>query len=199
MPLFSDPNSHHTLFFIHIPKTGGRAVRQSFLESKYEVTHHLFTQTLFIKNKEKEIPHLTFPHYNLLSQVKNSPKFSIVRHPLSRFISMLSENIININTIESEKDFLKTINFLQDFYSESNWFIPQHSFIEDNTQYWKFEDGINNKFIEWIKNKFGFFIEKIHMNYEYRKYDFTQKIKLSPNIKKYVKDYYKKDYEKFGY
>jgi hypothetical protein len=47
------------IYFIHVPRTGGRFIRDSLIKNNYNV--QLYFYNVFYKGKE--IPHLTYPEY----------------------------------------------------------------------------------------------------------------------------------------
>jgi hypothetical protein len=75
----------------------------------------------------------------------------------------------------------------------NNWFKPQNKFISSKTKIWKYEDGFNNNFCEWVSNLLSFsFTIKTNIFFPTKKErnKFKKNALLLDNIKKY----YKKDW-----
>jgi hypothetical protein len=190
MPLFI--KNDIKLFFIHIPRTAGRYLVKKFEKNNFKVIHNDHSQ--YINNSN--IPHLQYPFYNLLLGVKDVYQFTIVRNPVDRFISMCRIVSYDFNKIKTKKDFLKAMEYFRYETREQNWFIPQHKFVSDSTPYWKIENKIDNNFFKFInikiKNKKTTYLKD-------ELYDNNPKPVLSDEVIRHVKNYYKKDYERFNY
>jgi len=184
--------------FIHIPRTGGRFLRDSLLLNNYPITHIDFKKYF----KEKEVPHLTYPEYEQHTYYKYTEKFCIVRDPLDRFISMISDTWI-LNEKKIDKMF-KDQNYFNEIIdqiclqNESNWFVPQINFINYKTKIWKFEDKLDEKFINWLADNFNIKIT-IKANKLQWVNSNTNKITLNNKQIGYIKDYYYKDYKILNY
>jgi len=196
-------NNIKPLYFIHIPRTAGRYLRELFVKNKYIVNHCNFAEFFY----GKEIPHLQYPFYSKFTHYGKINQFTIVRNPIDRFISMFCANLIRCNITLNKKmlnnkfllfkyleDNINNINF------STNWFLPQHHFINHNCKIWKLEDGLDNKFYKWMKSNFKieFKIKNIS-EYPKDKYDFYKKIKLNKKTKEFIKEFYKYDYKLLNY
>ena len=88
------------------------------------------------------------------------------------------------------------------------FYVPQSKFVTDKTYIWKFEDGFEQDFLDWIKENIGVslsiegydkntwkvktFAHLIHPWY------YIQPV-ISQQVKGHIKRYYKEDYETFDY
>ena len=184
--------------FIHIPRTGGRFLRDSLLLNNYPITHIDFKKYF----KEKEVPHLTYPEYEQYTYYKYTEKFCIVRDPLDRFISMISDtwmlNEKKIDKMFKDQNYFNEIIDQICLQNESNWFVPQINFINYKTKIWKFEDKLDEKFINWLADNFNIKIT-IKANKLQWVNSNTNKITLNNKQIGYIKDYYYKDYKILNY
>jgi hypothetical protein len=183
--------------FIHVPRTGGRFIRDSLIKNNYNV--ELYFYNTFYKGKE--IPHLTYPEYEQFLNYTPLKNFAIVREPVDRFISMIKHNVTfnqeKINKMfRTEEDFNQTING-EILISSSNWFVPQINFINYHTKIWKFEDGFGKKWIEWMMNNFEIKILEFPMK---QQNDYVvDNFSLNKEKIQYIKNYYYKDYKLLNY
>jgi hypothetical protein len=192
------------LYFVHIPRTGGRYLKELFINNKYIISHDFFSDYFY----GKEVPHLQYPFYGKFTNYGKINQFTIVRDPIDRFVSMFCANLI-IHNITLNKKILTNksllFKFLEDNINKinfkSNWFLPQHHFINCNCKIWKLEEGLDNKFYEWMKFNFKIIlkIKNINKNMYLQKYDFYKKIKLNKKTKEFIKEFYKYDYKLLDY
>jgi len=185
------------IYFIHVPRTGGRFIRDSLIKNNYNV--QLYFYNTFYKGKE--IPHLTYPEYEQFLNYKPLKNFAIVREPVDRFISMIKHGVTfneeKINKMfRTEEDFNQTIN-QEILISSSNWFVPQINFINYHTKIWKFEDGFGKKWIEWMMNNFEIKILELPMKQQDNYV--TDNFSLNEKKIQYIKNYYYKDYKLLNY
>jgi hypothetical protein len=184
--------------FVHIPRTGGRFLRDSLLLNNYTLTHIDFVK-LF---KGKEVPHLTYPEYEQYSYNRYPENFCIVRDPLDRFISMVSDtwmlNEKKIDKMFKDQTYFDEIINQISLQNESNWFVPQINFINYKTKIWRFEDKLDEKFIKWLADNFNIKII-IKADKQQSVNSYTNKINLNNKQIGYIKDYYYKDYKILNY
>lgn len=190
-------------YFIHIPRTGGRYVTSLFENSKdIECKFHQIEKH---RIKGIEIIHLHYPLYEYYLEVEDLPHITVVRNPFDKFVSCLNclENLSPFSCyklINSEKKF---INFVNEQLNRSsfhnNWFLPQHKFISPKTYYWKYEWGFGNEFREWVYDKTKIDIKIQEVNYEKFEWEHKKRYNLNENIKKFVEEFYEKDYQEFEY
>ncbi len=189
------------LFYIHIPRTAGRFISHLFIKNKFNCEFHEFTNYYDDPLKKLiEVPHLEYPYYGLLYNHETMTKFSVVRDPVDRFISMLSctkpteQNLDNI--FNSQQSLDEFINY-RITKTKSNWFVPQCKFVSHDTKIWAYEKGLQNNFFKWMKVNFDIKFKNTDIKYDKVEYDFYDKIELSNKQKDLVKNYYYQDYKVF--
>jgi hypothetical protein len=197
------------VFFIHIPRTGGRFLRELLRGNDYILNFTDFSQNYL----NKEIPHLHYPFYNKFNNFGNTPQFLIVRNPMDRFMSMFNASIIkdnlNIDTDKILNDKKLLYEYIQEqitsFNYQTNWFLPQYFYINSKCKIWKYENGLGLNFFKWLKKEFKINIIKknIFNNYtnltDKAEYDEYKKIKINKKTKLFLKEYYQLDFKLFNY
>lgn len=183
------------IYFVHIPRTGGRYVHDLLVHNQYTTDLISFKEYF----NDKEVPHLTYPDYEIYLNFLNCKKFTIVRDPVNRFLSAVSDDAkLNEDTIlkmlESQQTFDMYINNLI-FHDSTNWYVPQTNFLNNNINIYKFEDGLSDNFYKWLYETLDL---KIHKPYNINNFT-SNKIELSNKQKQYIKNYYYKDYKLLGY
>ena len=214
MPLYKQ--GHKTIYQIHIPRTGGRYVRDLLKRNGFTVDGWNFTE----RHKETgvEIPHLQYKYLKDLNL--DCDLFSVIRNPIDRFKATMSNTSyfaeyeetkyfkrpdIFLNEITSYQDFIEKIEY-RNTHLRCNSFINQTDFINDNTKLYKFENGFEDNFINWFNNNFNTNIVKKDImtllavpltKDRSMKNSFDNKItvELSSKILDYVNRYYEKDME----
>ena len=209
MPLFRYKNNE--FYYIHIPRTGGRFVRKllkvNYITAKYNNFNEYYEDKWGIglsKYCGWELPHLHFPLYNKLEGVSQSKKFTIVRHPLTRFKSCVKEWIYYYKLKEdffndkfTEEKFL----LIMEHETEETYhsmMLPQSRFVDEESLIWKYEDGFGEDFITWLNLNLNLNISMKKFDYERRGYDEMHPI-ISDKVLSLAEKFYKKDYEIFGY
>ena len=201
------------VYFVHIPRTAGRFVSNIFKQDNNYLTY-LSEFGRFYSGKE--IPHLTYPKYLDLDKIfidynvsgfkmNNIPHFTVVREPFNKFKSEMKSVLKNKNDLnfilKCNKDSLKNFLDLCIKNNQNNWHISQSSFVMEKTKIWKFEDGFDINFINWVKKNFNFDIKT--KNAQYLKSPLIDQTELDLNtlqkIKPLVYEIYKDDYLRFGY
>tara|TARA_R110001599_G_scaffold204194_1_gene401433 strand:+ start:434 stop:1039 length:606 start_codon:yes stop_codon:yes gene_type:complete len=195
------------LYFSHIPRTGGRHVRQLLINNCNSVEHYSYA--CFFKHKE--LPHLTHREYEEFLEYKIFKKFTIVRDPVDRFISSVQANSHFKNiTNEGFYSLFKNQDSVNCFINKEisnplnfgNWFNPQIDFIDFETKLWNYENKFENSFFEWMLKNFNFEIKNKTTEYPTSKeHDFKRKeqLYLNDTQKAFIKNYYYKDYKILGY
>jgi hypothetical protein len=184
--------------FIHIPRTGGRFLHESLSLNNYHLTHIDFNKSF----KEKEVPHLTYPEYEQHTYYRYPEKFCIVRDPVDRFISMISDTWMvdekKIDKMFKDQTYFNEVIDHISLHNVGNWFVPQINFINHKTKIWRFEDKLDSKFINWLTDNFNI---KIIIKADKVKWinSNTNKITLNDKQVGYIKDYYYKDYKILNY
>lgn len=200
------------IFHIHIPRTAGRFIKELFSYNCYKVYHTSFSTRV----EGIECPHLHYPLYNLLEGVEESKNFTIVRDPFEKFKSSIKLIIKARNYGDQIYRYLRDESWLVDFlnYERSvggcyigNFFRPQNEFISEKTFIYKYENGIDENFIKWVKTSMGLDLKYAKLNYPKGPVEEIKDPKnfseieclIDDKVKKIIKNYYRKDYEIFNY
>ena len=183
------------IYFVHIPRTGGRYVHRLLNENNYTVT--VGFNNFF---KQKEIAHLSYPDYEIYLNFMRCVKFTIVRNPLDRFISAISNDIaMNERTLEKILSNQESLNnHLNNtiFNDSSNWYTPQINFLNKEVKIYRFENSLGPVFNKWLTDNLNLKITKEYHD----KYDYSERLfSLTEKQKDYVKNYYYKDYKLLDY
>jgi hypothetical protein len=200
MPKFN--KSGKEIYFVHIPRTAGRHVINLFLNNDWNMED--FDEHEQIRGVNKH--HLHYPLYDYYLNTKDLPKFCVVRCPYYKFISSISQvahnNNIDIDSIFSTKENLfDYLTFEKEITSyETNWFLDQYKFISPTTKIWKYEYGFGDSFLLWLKNTFDITLNLCKdYSYDFLLTDFYNKISPNCQVKKWICEYYSKDYKIFNY
>jgi len=201
MPTFVHKETGKKIFFAHIPRTAGRFVEANLLANGFDWgDSHLDTGlgVMSVVNGV-EIAHYHREYYQEYLNVENIPHFSIVRSPITRFISgslylkrTYGEDIQSI--MEDPIMFSSMIQNLP-FKESWNWYRPQVDFLTNKTHVWKFEDKIGDEFVSWLSGIIELDL-KFDDNIAYPKSsDEGNKLKKSPQLELNIRSAYKKDFE----
>jgi hypothetical protein len=191
------------LYFIHIPRTGGRYIRDLFWNNNFLLNFYRYEETFM----GKEIPHLHYPFYNKFTHFGKIPQFTIVRNPITRFISMFYSSILKDNLSINVDEIFKNKNNFEKFIFQqitqinyhTNWFLPQVNFINSSCKIWKLENGFGTNFFKWLKKNFKIEIKNNVFEYKKLDYDFYKKNKLPNKSIDLIKNFYKQDFQVFKY
>ena len=195
--------NHHKIFFCHVPRTGGRFITQRFLDNGYRVDTSIGANTIIEGTSEMHFHAKLYCKYHRLNNIQ---KFAVVRDPIERFRSgilylfdFLWIKKIKKESLKEESKFFDIINQITESTS-NNWFRPQHEFVSDELNIWKYEDGLGENFFSWLNE---ILIEPIEYSgetfYPSHECDSVTKIELSNEIIENIRKFYKKDFELFGY
>ncbi len=201
MPFFKEPN----ILFIHIPKTGGTSIEDYFY-SKYQIKRTI--DTLFsspiIKFNSHTLQHCTyqelFAQKEYLSINFDTVKIiSVVRNPYYRIFS----DLFFFGLVDRETDksiiFEKIKEFIENPSKYDYHSRPQYEYLVDSND--KLVEKIVLLKYENLKKEFesiGYDNFDLWVNGSYRnQFDYTTL--LNPESIKLINEYYKKDFELFGY
>ena len=204
MPLFPDQN----LCFIHIPKTGGQSIETHFFEKEKPILgikDELYIEKYMMNhiwNFDPSNIRFSYQHFtyddlkNKISDIDNYRIFTVIRNPYDR---IASEFHYRTNFSRNEVHLkVKFADFVRSFLQEGvnnlmdNHQLPQYKFIENcsNIQIIRFEtlnEDFNRLFKEQLKCKIGASSRR----------DFNEYYTIK--VKEMVKEFYKRDFEMFGY
>jgi len=175
------------LYFVHIPRTGGRHIYNIF--KKYPIEDNSNPNDRF--NGMLKM-HLPYPYYKKYNNFKNIKTFTILRNPIDRIISCISHDIAvnhtDINVIK--EDIVTYIEKQRNIHSyHNNFFTPQVNFLDENTSIWKFEDGFNDIFCKWVKDRFDLIVKPTEQKVD-PLLDNYDKVLLSNNLIDTIKKMY---------
>lgn len=201
MPTFVHKDTGKRIFFAHIPRTAGRFVEANLLANGFEWGDSHMDTGLGVMSVVNgvEIAHYHREHYQKYLNVSNIPHFSIVRNPITKFISgsiylkrTYGDDIQSV--MEDPIMFPSMIQNLP-FDGAWNWYRPQVDFLTNNTNIWYFENKIGHKFTTWLSDIIGINLKFKHTIDYPKSGDEENKLKLTPALEKIIRSCYKRDYE----
>ena len=187
---------YNRVIYIHIPRTGGRYV------TAYFKNHHITESNYdtFIDDHFEQA-HAKIDYYRKY----NYKNFTVVRNPFNKFISSLKRCLpycnLSLDTFESVKDydtFLKYLNIMKNTKTLGQFFEKQINFINNDTYIWKLEQGLDDMFLQWLKENFNLNTSIRDPKYKAQTNDFNE-VKVSDKTEDYIKKYYEEDYKRFKY
>ena len=201
MPNFVHKDTGKKVFFAHIPRTAGRFVEANLLLNGFEwVEKHLDTGrgTMSIVN-DIEIAHYHRDHYQKYLKIeKDTPQFTIVRNPITRFMSASWYFKRYGDFIQSDledPEMFRDIFYGIPFAITRHWYRPQVDFLNDQTKIWKFEYGLGQEFISWLSSIVGVNL-KLYENVDYYKVsDEGNKLVRTQRLEDNIREIYRKDFE----
>ena len=151
MPIFK--NENQLIYFAHIPKCGGTSIENLIRKNKISIN--------FISSYYKSSSWInSSPQHILFSELARLFKwnffnsyFTVIRHPLTRFLSAYNYRL-HKGQLNEFKNIFDFIDFLLSLYSKNglvnyfdNHFVPANLFISKNGfKIFKLEDGFEKIF-----------------------------------------------------
>lgn len=216
-------NKKYKFIYIHVPRTGGTALRNLFSKSDLTNFKDYFPEITYMPF------HITmeqaYNHYPAFKdQFDSFYKFGFVRDPYDRFLSAFfytsriifkhPHTFFNEMGVKGITKHLKEI-YIKKLYGEGTKFfeiikVPQYKFLCDSNdkiivnEVFRFEN-YNDNFLqlgkklnlplpfEWLQNN------GVHQINESYKFDFDKKLILDDEIKDTIYNLYKKDFDIFNY
>jgi len=201
MPTFVHKETGKKVFFAHIPRTAGRFVEANLLANDFDWGDNHLDTGLGVMSVVKgvEIAHYHREYYQQYLDVKNIPHFSIVRSPITRFISgsVYLKRTYGDDIQSVMEDSIMFASMIQNlpFKEAWNWYRPQVDFLTNQTHVWKFENGINEEFVSWLSSIIGVNL-KFDNNIEYPKsHDEGNKLQKTPALEVNIRSAYRRDFE----
>lgn len=196
MPYFRNAN----LLFIHIPKTGGTSV-ENYFSGKFNIPlnqkslYGFLDKVVSLKSGihlNHSLQHLTMNEikkYNYYFKITNACVITIVRNPYERLMSELFyQNKVKV------KDTPKTVYGIIRWIisrNKDNHTLPQHKYIHGRVIL------LHTETLEEEMHQVGFndfHVKKNENKYKVNYYDY-----LNEDSIKLINEYYKMDFELFGY
>ena len=192
IPVF--PNPPVRFLYIHIPRTAGRFLRNNILSNGFE------PESSLIPVKEGiELNHLSREEYEQHYNIEDIPHITVVRNPIDRFISssIFLKRMYGDDIQETMEDPVMFSSMIENFplWQSVNWFRPQMDFISDQTQLWKFEDGFDKDFEDFISQTLGTEFQIKDVPYGKLSTDEFNKLEKSAKLIDNIKSLYRKDIE----
>ena len=156
--------------FIHIPRTGGRYIAESLINSNWLQAGN---NTALFKGIRVGHLHYEYDREYWYPWIWTEDSFAVVRDPVDRFISSLGilkqttqwDNLDRFEDYEVLKEIMEQSPFeiaIENYRmlhyglinSVNNAWRPQSQFVNKNTKIWNFKDGLSDNFFEWLKEEF---------------------------------------------
>ncbi len=206
MPVFRRDGKK--VLFVHVPKTGGSSVERLFAASGWKATYldrKVGPDTMnWLRRCSPQ--HM---HAEMLKLLFNLDRFDLVfmtvRDPLARFRSEYGMR---------HRDDLRTDSHLVDAWAsqtfakyEVNPFLldnhlrPQSEFLLPGAEVYRLEDGLG-RMSEDLQNRFGIHLDAEvphHMSRAEQSGVSSGQVELSPETEKHLREFYRDDFEQFGY
>ena len=190
-PTFPQPAKR--FFHVHIPRTAGRFFQSNILSNGFDIEG-----TIIPIDKGMEPQHFHTELYERYYDIVNIPHIAIVRDPVDRFIScsiFLKRMYGDIQ--EAMEDPIMFSSLIENFPLEQgrSWFRPQMDFITSETNLWRFEDGFDKDFDEWMTDLIGSSYVTKDIPYTKLTTDENDKLKKSDKLIDNIRLFYQVDYE----
>jgi hypothetical protein len=198
------------ILFIHIPKTGGSSIDTVFRASGYEMH---FVDGEVGHGTINQLRRCTPQHMHgaMLRQTFKLRRFDvifmIVRDPIARFRSEYlwrnrKKKHIVVDAVSVEKWATESFTkFASDSYAYDNHLRPQADFLVPGVKVYRIEDGMDSILAD-LNASYGLDLQKEAP----RVREGTTKsgvsshdVAISPSLEARVKEFYRQDYEQFGY
>lgn len=165
MPIFKKGN--RSVFFAHIPKTGGTSVERMFKDAGWKTTR--------LGNPGTQNQHAPASRYEQWNDLPEE-KFVIIRHPVDRFVSELKYRGRPHTATAGWLNQVKKSPSMQD-----NHLRPQVEFLVPGMTLYIFEEGAINQIAE------DYDLKPLHLNAR------ANKVTLPESTRRLIEEHYKED------
>ncbi|CAH7428144.1 hypothetical protein VCHA48O428_90027 [Vibrio chagasii] len=198
MPIIVN-DKNEIILFSHIPKNGGTSVENA-LKNNYEMTLYNHDSSYFINGVSPQ--HIEYRVLSKIIPTKMIEKsFAVVRNPVNRIVSEYKYTVERNRRIKLLFDINEFVSFSikksqGNRKFQDNHIRPQVDFVFDGMSIYKLETDMGSLSND-LKSKFDFYFasEIPHSNKSTHKVD----EELSDASLKVISEYYKEDFERFGY
>ena len=185
MPFFEHKTIGRVLF-VHIPKTGGSSVELWLKGAGYNL-HRICNWN------GAEHQHAPARIYNTWGEFDY--KFTVVRHPMTRFLSALSYRGANSDNIDQQaRDILQKYQQNKLPHSWGNHLLPQVEFLSKDLEIFRMEDDFFLDLSKRLDIPVG--KNRPHTN---KSSNIVTASDLSLEVRQKVQELYKDDYKALGY
>lgn len=202
MPVFV--KDERRVLFVHVPKTGGTAVEDAFREDGWEA--HFLDRTSR-RHPVQQLRRCSPQHMHaaLLEQTLRLDRldlgFTVVREPLARFRSEYlwrHREDPELDAKEVERWGRRVLEkFTQDPFVRDNHIRPQSEFVLDDTRVHRYEDGLQAA-VDDVYRSLG-----LHgaatVPRPPKPPVSSAEVPLTPELTALLRDFYRPDFERFGY
>ena len=199
MAVFKHEETGKRFLFVHIPRTAGRFVERNLEAQGWKWDDNLNITTMYHSFNGIEVAHFHREYYQEYLESQDISHVSIIRNPIDRFISasFFLTYMYGSDIQESMEDPFYFYNMLENYpVNESrSWYRNQLDFLSKKTHTWRFEDGFEKTFDNWLSDIVGVEV-KMDASMRYTKRDERQKLTKTDALVSNVKELYKNDIAK---
>lgn len=199
MAVFKHEKTGKRFLFVHIPRTAGRFVERNLEAQGWKWDDNLNLTTMYHSFNGIEVAHFHREYYQEYLEAQDIPHVSIIRNPIDRFMSasFFLTYVYGSDIQESMEDPFYFYNMLENYpINESrSWYRNQLDFLSKKTHTWRFEDGFEKSFDNWLSNIIGVEV-KMDASLKYTSRDERQKLTRTDALVSNVKELYKNDIAK---
>jgi len=199
MVVFKHEETGKRFLFVHIPRTAGRFVERNLEAQGWKWDDNLNITTMYHSFNGIEVAHFHREYYQEYLESQDISHVSIIRNPIDRFISasFFLTYMYGSDIQESMEDPFYFYNMLENYpVNESrSWYRNQLDFLSKKTHTWRFEDGFEKTFDNWLSDIVGVEV-KMDASMRYTKRDERQKLTKTDALVSNVKELYKNDIAK---
>lgn len=208
MPVFRKDGKN--ILFVHIPKTGGSSIDTVFRASGYEMH---FVDGEVGEGTINQLRRCTPQHMHgaMLRQTFKLHRFDaifmIVRDPIARFRSEYlwrnrKKKHIAVDAASVEKWATESFaKFASDSYAYDNHLRPQADFLVPGVKVYRIEDGMDSILAD-LNSSYGLDLQQEAPRVREGSTNSgvsSRDVTVSPSLEARVKEFYRQDYERFGY